>query len=69
MDKDRVFVEEGDDASVESESKKRSQIESLTDSELLKYHAALHASPLIVDLTWAPLIAEEVLRRKLVDRN
>lgn len=69
MDKDRIFGERGDEAEFGSENSQQRQVEALSDSELLRYHAALHATKLIVDTTWVPLIEEEMLRRGLISRQ
>ena len=64
MDKDHVFGEQKSD-----EGDRYRQVEALSDSELLQYHSALHATTLIEDTTWAPLIEREMFRRGLIRRQ
>lgn len=61
-------LQNGDLASL-NEKDRRRKAEAMSDAELLGYYASLHASRLIEDTVWAPIIEREIARRGLVVSN
>lgn len=65
----------GDDTSPEGffagsdEDERRQKIEKLSDEDLRQLHASLHASQLINETLWVPLIEEEMKRRGVLWKN
>jgi hypothetical protein len=53
------------DLEIRDEAERRRKVEGFSDEALQRYYASLHASKLIDDTVWVPLIEEEMARRGL----
>lgn len=54
---------------VSGEAERRQKIETLSDEDLRRLHGSLHASKLINETVWVPLIEQEMIRRGMLDRS
>lgn len=54
---------------ISDESERRRKIETLSDENLRRLHVSLHASKLINETIWVPLIEQEMIRRGMLDRS